>query len=94
MEVAYLTGELLKRTESPARPIKKHFGWLSNADLYYVLVGKPYSAALIENGIHGRYVLYFNHKRGKFEFSFDTPQEYLVVDKLWVNSDVAPIVAR
>ncbi|MGL6160345.1 hypothetical protein [Microbulbifer sp.] len=94
LDVAYFSEELAERTEDPKKSIRNHFGWVSNADLYYVLVGEDYSAVLLYSPIHGRYVLYFSHHLNKFEFSFDTPPQYEAVDKLWVNSDVIPAITR
>lgn len=72
--------------ENYSSAFKKHFKWIKNDSLEYIIVSESYSALLLIKSESERRVLYYNHQVGKFEVSFDSPEEYESVDKHWVNS--------
>ncbi len=82
------------KSQNPTKSLQKYFGWISTDSLVYVIVGKEYSAALLERVTTDRYVLFYNHTIGKFEISHDTPSEYESIESFWVNGVIPLEIAK
>ena len=90
----YFTEEMIEHAKNNLhKSFHKHFKWINNDSLNYIVIGHPYSAVLLNKTKEDRYVLYYNNTKNKFEVGYDSPKEFEQIDKLWVNSKVVPEVS-